>query len=97
MSATGWGLPCLSACHHVHCHLVPLGRVKDLGQVLGGRSRRGAVVDECLEWGAVAEGRVQTSAVVEDLDVLGDSEPGPRPGGEGPAVKIINGGRLEPC
>jgi hypothetical protein len=46
------------------------------------------VVGECFERGAVGEGRVQPSAVVEDLDVVGDGEAGAGPGG--PAVPVVH-------
>jgi hypothetical protein len=53
-----------------------------------------SVVGERFERGAVAQGRVQPSAVVEDLDVLRDGEPGTRPGGEGvPVVHLVLQGR----
>src|SRR5262249_59356574 len=53
-----------------------------------------AVVGECFERGAVAEGGVQPSAVVEDLDVLGDGEAGAGSGGEGVSVVhlVLQGG-----
>jgi hypothetical protein len=79
--------------HWLETNLEGVGCVKDLGQVLGwsGRGgRRGAVVGERFERCAVAERGMQSSAVVEDLDVFGDGEPRPGSGSEGlPVVHLV--------
>ena len=49
----------------------------------------------CLDRGAVAEGGVQPSAVVEHLDVFGDGEPGACPGRE--RLPVIAGGSTVPA
>ena len=48
------------------------------------------MVGEGFEWGAVAEGGVQPTAVVEDLDVFGDGESRSSSGGPGlPVVHLV--------
>jgi hypothetical protein len=68
-----------------------VSRILDRSSGWSGRDgRRGAVVGERFERCAVAERGMQSSAVVEDLDVFGDGEPRPGSASEGlPVVHLI--------